>query len=967
MTDISYKKGLFLLILIIFSVGIVLAKQSEDKIWREIDESDLRNLSGQKFTDPKIYKTFRLNKTSLQKTLDQTPNELMTIGEESEVILTLPMPDGSFHKFAIKESPIMENALAAKFPEIKTYMGQGIDDPTASTRFDMTPNGFRAMILSKDGTIYIEPYSKGDTSNYVSFNKSSLEKKVPFTCSYKNDKPKFWENSSQKPQLPKYDNIVTNGTMLKTYRLAMAVTGEYTQFHGGTVNSAMAAITTTVNRVNGIYERELSIRLNLIANNDTIVYTDGNTDPYTNQNTGTMLDENQTNLDNTIGTANYDIGHVMGTGDGGVVGGFVCAEGEKALGVTGQTEPQGDSFDVDYVAHEIGHQFTGNHAFNGNAGSCGGGNRVSTTAFEPGSGSTIISYAGICDPQNLQSNSHDYFHVITLEEIVTFITNATTGGSCSVDTATGNTPPTIGVSGGTTFNIPQNTPFALTATGSDANGDALVYNWEEYDLGQAGLPAANVNAPVFRSYPATTSPMRTFPSLPYILNNANTPPATYQGTSPTGAVCADGITCLTGEVLPTISRSMNFQVTARDNRAGGGGINSTTATVNVDAGSGPFLVTTPNTNVSWTGNSQQTITWSVNNTNAAPVNTANVRILLSTDGGQTFPTVISANTANDGTETITVPNTATTNGRIKVEAVGNIFFDISDVNFTITAGPNNNTKRFFDFDGDNRTDVSIFRPNVGEWWYLRSSDNGNRALQFGSQTDVLAPADFTGDGKTDIAFFRPAIGEWFVLRSEDNSFFSFPFGANGDIPAPADYDGDNRADPAVFRPSTSTWFILKSTGGTDIIGFGIAEDKPVVADYDGDGRDDIAIYRPSVSEWWINGSQAGVTAVQFGSTGDRTVQGDYTGDGKADVSFFKPTTGEWFILRSEDNSFFSFPFGTNGDIPAPGDYDGDGRFDATVFRPSNNTWFINGTTSGVQIFGFGANGDIPVPSAYSVQ
>ncbi|NNE67622.1 MAG: hypothetical protein HKN33_13745, partial [Pyrinomonadaceae bacterium] len=210
----------------------------------------------------------------------------------------------------------------------------------------------------------------------------------------------------------------------------------------------------------------------------------------------------------------------------------------------------------------------------------------------------------------------------------------------------------------------------------------------------------------------------------------------------------------------------------------------------------------------------------------------------------------------------------------------------------------------FDYDGDAKTDVSIFRPGPGEWWYRRSSDGGNFAAQFGAGTDTIAPADYTGDGKTDIAFFRPSSGEWFVLRSEDNSFFSFPFGANGDIPVPGDYDGDGTADPAVFRPSSNTWFINNSGGGTTIQGFGIAGDQPVVADYDGDGKDDIAIYRPSLSEWWIDRSQDGLLALQFGASGDQTTPADFTSDGKADVAFFRPTTGEWFVLRSEDFSFF---------------------------------------------------------------
>ncbi|HEY0459112.1 MAG TPA: S8 family serine peptidase [Pyrinomonadaceae bacterium] len=276
-----------------------------------------------------------------------------------------------------------------------------------------------------------------------------------------------------------------------------------------------------------------------------------------------------------------------------------------------------------------------------------------------------------------------------------------------------------------------------------------------------------------------------------------------------------------------------------------------------------------------------------------------------------------------------------------------------------------NTRRPVDFDGDGKTDISIFRPSAGEWWYLRSSDGGNRALQFGISTDKLVPADFTGDGKTDIAFFRPSNGFWFILRSEDFSFLSFPFGSNGDVPLTGDFDGDGKADPTVFRPSTVTWFILKSTGGTAITTFGANGDKPVPADYDGDGKTDIAIYRPSSGQWWIQRStNSTVYAFQFGIGTDKPVQGDYTGDGKADSAFFRPSTGEWFILRSEDSSFYSVPFGANGDAPTPGDYDGDGKFDTAVFRPAGSTWYINRTTAGLLITNFGTTGDQSVPNSF---
>ena len=312
----------------------------------------------------------------------------------------------------------------------------------------------------------------------------------------------------------------------------------------------------------------------------------------------------------------------------------------------------------------------------------------------------------------------------------------------------------------------------------------------------------------------------------------------------------------------------------------------------------------------------------------------------------------------------------TSSGQVRASVVANAAQDATG-NPSLASTSSDNTISFhlikysFDFDGDSKSDIGIFRPSVGEWWYLRSSDNNHYSIQFGSSSDKVVSADFTGDGKTDIAFWRESTGQWFILRSEDNSYFAFPFGQQGDIPAPGDFDGDGKADAAVFRPSNATWYILRSSdNGVTIQQFGISEDKPVVADYDGDGKDDIAIFRPSVSEWWLLRSTAGLQAVQFGQTGDKTVQGDYTGDGKADIAFWRPSTGNWYILRSEDNSFYAFPFGLTEDIPTPGDYDGDGKTDAAVFRPSNATWYLQRSTSGFTAIGFGSNGDQPIPNAF---
>jgi Metallo-peptidase family M12B Reprolysin-like/FG-GAP-like repeat len=959
-------KSRFEFLLLAISIFILTAnilaanKISNDGIWQEIADAGLKRRSNERLIIPNVYKTFRADTKELRKVLTDAPKESFGMPQPEEVILSFPMPDGTFSRFKIQNSSIMEPELAAKYSEITSYIGQGIDDKSATARFDLSPVGFRAMILSNNGTILIEPYAKGDTTNYLTFDKKNVDRKDSFECEVGGN-PLLNEPRSGFFDFSDETDVV-NGTTLRTYRLAMAATGEYTTFFrqvGDTdaqaVARALAAINTTMNRVNAVYERDLAVRMILVANTDLLIYPNPATDPYAN--TSADLAANQSNIDTVIGSLNYDIGHLVGTGGGGVANLNVPCSGSKARGLTGRGSPVGDPFDIDYVAHEMGHQFGGLHTFNGSVGSCAGGNRSGSAAYETGSGITIMAYAGICQTQDLARNSIDTFHVKSLEQIVTFINGS---GNCSVNTANGNTPPAIPTVPGSPFNVPKQTPFALTASTTDVNNDAITYDWQEYNLGALTTAVPNTDAdgarPVFRPYLPTSGGIRYFPSLQYILENANVPPSTYN--------CNRATPCLTGELMPAITRTMNFQVVARDNRSGGGGINTATATVLVDAGSGPFVVTAPNTNVTSPSNVPLNVTWNVANTTAAPVLAANVRILLSTDGGQTFPVVLGGG-LNDGSETVSLPAVNTTIARIKVEAVGNVFFDISDTNFTITSSQNLGRRAPIDFDGDNKTDISVFRPSVGEWYYQRSSNSVVNGATFGNSTDKPVPADYTGDGKTDIAVYRPSSGQWFVLRSEDFSFYAFPFGISTDIPTPGDFDGDGKADAAVFRPSTGIWYVAKSSGGVTIQPFGTNGDRPVVGDYDGDGKSDIAIFRPSVGEWYALKSGGGVIGAAFGAVTDKTVQGDYTGDGKADFAFYRPSTGFWFVLRSEDFSFYASPFGAASDTPTPGDYDGDGKFDQAVFRPSTGIWYINKSNgSGVTIQPFGASTDIPVPSYY---
>lgn len=270
----------------------------------------------------------------------------------------------------------------------------------------------------------------------------------------------------------------------------------------------------------------------------------------------------------------------------------------------------------------------------------------------------------------------------------------------------------------------------------------------------------------------------------------------------------------------------------------------------------------------------------------------------------------------------------------------------------------------FDFDGDGKSDLSIYRPSSGQWWYQQSSDAAVRATTFGLANDRPVPADYDGDSKTDVAVFRPSTGEWFVLRSSNSTFFALPFGVSTDKPTPGDFDGDGLADVSVFRPSDGTWYVYRSSGGVLIIAWGAAGDVPVTADYDGDGRSDPAIFRPSNGQWWVNRSTAGTFSTSFGVSSDKPVQADYTGDGKADIAVWRPSTGAWYVLRSEDSSFFAVSFGSPGDVPVAADYDGDGKVDIGVFRPEGANWFIQRSTQGIFIQQFGVSSDTAVPSSF---
>ena len=729
-------KSICALTLIISSVNIL----AQFNYWSDTSRSDEPAIK------PLEYRVLNLEVETLKEVLLSAPYESSVNAIDSPSVIVLPLPDGSYEKFSFVNSPVMAPGLASRFPEIQVFVGQGIDSPSSTVRFDLTPKGFHAMILSEGQTIYIDPFTPGDLTTCISYTKSSFysNNSSDWTCGVdeKNDlvtppSPKSSEKEVKIMGLNKsQSNSTSNGNTLRTYRLALACTGEYADFHGGTTSLALSAMNTTMARVNGVFERDVCLRMIIIDNNDDIIYLNGNTDPYTNSNGSVMLSQNQNTCNSVIGSSNYDIGHVFSTGGGGIASlQSPCYSSYKARGVTGRYVPIGDPFDIDYVAHEIGHQWGANHTQNN---SC---NRASSAAYEPGSASTIMGYAGICSP-NLQNNSDDHFHNKSINEMISFSVNGY-GNTCDSPISTGNNIPTVDAGSGG-FYIPASTPFVLRATASDPDGNALTYNWEQYDLGPAtanndyNLTNPSGNQPIFRSWSSTTESSRTFPRKSDLVNN----------------------TLTIGEHMPTYTRDLEFKCSVRDNVAGGGAFNDDEVSFSVYGFAGPFLVTSPSGG-SIQGGSNVEVTWDVAGTDAYPINCENVEIAISTDGGYNFDTVILSSTSNDGSETVLIPNISSSTTRFRVKAVGSIWFDISNINTAI----------IFQAGIDGCTDSEAC--NYDE---EATNDDGSCTYPesgFDCDGNDLCPSDVNDNGVVDV-------GDVLLVLSEFSCSVNCEYDINGD-------------------------------------------------------------------------------------------------------------------------------------------------------------------------------------------
>ncbi|HEV7779649.1 MAG TPA: zinc-dependent metalloprotease family protein [Chitinophagaceae bacterium] len=675
------------LVLIVLSFTIMYPLMAQEKnYWSS--KTDATSITTDKAVSrlsfPKEFKLYDLNREQLKQDLFKVAGN----ASAHSVVITLPNAEGQIELFEVVEASNFEPDLQARFPEIRAFSGKGITDPSATLKLSYSPQGIQTMVFrTEKPNEFMEPYSR-DHNVYAVFRSSRSKGSLQWTCSTE-DRQLVTELNAR---VTGAGIASRSGGDLKTMRLAQSCNAEYSNFFGATssaqVGLVLAAFNATLTRCNGVYEKDLALHLNLISNTTSVIYYNPSTDPYST----TLSQWNsqlQSTLTATIGEANYDIGHMFGaSGGGGNAGciGCVCVNGSKGSGITSPADgiPQGDNFDIDYVVHEVGHQLGGNHTFSMS-------NEGSGVNKEPGSGITIMGYAGIT-AQDLAPHSIDIYHQATIAQIQANLATKT----CPVTTTISNATPVIAAL--TNYTIPKSTPFALTGSATDANpGNVLTYCWEQNDNASSAQTGASsvasatkATGPNWISVSPTTSPTRLFPKLATILTGG-----LISGPLPGGDAGANT------EALSSVARTLNFRLTVRDNApfsstapVSVGQTQFRDMVVTVNGTAGPFSVTAPNTAVSYAGGSAQTITWAVAGTTAAPVSCANVKISLSTDGGQTFPTVLTASTANDGTEALVIPNTPTTTARIKIESVGNIFFDICNTNFTITAGSGCGTPGF---------------------------------------------------------------------------------------------------------------------------------------------------------------------------------------------------------------------------------------------------------------------------------
>lgn len=657
-----------LLFTLISCLVAIAAIQAQNNYWTDVEEQRiLLPAQSETMINAARYRTLALDLEGLKSALRQAPMEF-TPAAAAPVRISLPLPEGGMETFDVVESPVMAPELAARFPGIRSFQAYSVKNPLVSARFDYSVNGFTAAIQGPEGKVFIEPYATNQTAYYYCYNTRDLRlEDIPaLSCGFDDF---LQEELNHEEQLLATQSAVAfrnNAEVpLRTYRLALACTGEYAQQKGGTLEAVVGSMNTAVNLVNQIFQLENAVRMQLIANNNIITFLDPMNDPYSNANSGgALLGQNPSVLNSLIGPGFYDIGHVFTSGCtdvGGVaMSSTICAP-NKASGVTCHYTNNITYIATQVMAHEIGHQFSCGHSWS----NCPGiEDQLSpSNAFEPGSGSTIMSYQGSCGPDNnITGPPGNYYNIGSLEDFI-FFARVAGGSECGETSTIGNNMPEVMLPYTDGFHIPVRTPFELTAQATDPDGDTLTYCWEQYDLGPSGnLGSPTLDAPIFRSYAPTTNPTRVFPRLNKIVN------LNYDNE----------------EVFPTYGRNLTFRCTVRDNNPDAGGTVWEEVKFKVDGTAGPFKVRLPDTStVVWKVGSYEEVKWDVANTDNNRVKCFYVNIKLSVDGGYTYPYTLLEGTPNDGSAFVTVPDAVTEDARIRVEAVGNIFFDISNKDFQI--------------------------------------------------------------------------------------------------------------------------------------------------------------------------------------------------------------------------------------------------------------------------------------------
>ena len=572
--------------------------------------------------------------------------------------IMLPDPYGGAVEFALRPSSVMPKQLATRYPEIRAFEGVALHDSATTIRLELSSKGLTAQVLGAGNRWLIDPV-KGLSPEFArsyKYSKSFHTKDEAF-CELESTGVFGGGSAPNNRFKGTTRRAKSTGESVKTYRLAVATTGEYGVYHGGTTASALEAVVATINRVDGIFASELAIRFQLVDDNDAVVFADPATDPFTgNDDAGTLIDESQAQIDLLIGTENYDVGHTLSTGAGGLAGlGVVCREGGKAEGVTGSSRPEGDFFDVDYVAHELGHQFAADHTWNGSNGGCGPQQRGPDSAYEPGSGSSIMSYAGLCGADNIASAVDALFHHQSFDQIIGYTTEGI-GSVCGSDAVSGNTAPQVDA--GSDYVVPKQTPLVVSGSATDQEQGSLLYSWEQRDLG----PQAALTDPddgrfaLFRMLDSSPSPERYLPALATVVSG--TPDLS--------------------ERIPQVAREMTIRLTVKD---GAGGVQSDDIVVSIDGDSGPFEVVSPN------GGEQvgrsKTVEWDTGFTEQAPVSASMVEIYLSTNDGVSFDQLIDT-VDNTGSANINFPvGIQSQDARLMIKGAGNIFYDVSDAAFQL--------------------------------------------------------------------------------------------------------------------------------------------------------------------------------------------------------------------------------------------------------------------------------------------